>query len=136
MSPVPTLEIELDADVAMSALARMASASMEPLLDDLGPVLVGSTRDRIRSTKTSPDGSPWKPWSPNYKRPAAGGILFLSGDLHDSIEGQVAGEELAVGTALPYGNVHQKTRPYLGLSDDDEKAVLDEAFNFIEAVLR
>lgn len=33
-----------------------------PLLHSIGQYLVSTTQARIRTTKTSPDGSPWKAW--------------------------------------------------------------------------
>lgn len=83
------------------------------VLKEMGGALVSATLDRIRAQK-APGGVKWKPLSPRYlaskkkKRSAHPlAILRLTGNLDDSINYQVAGSILEVGSNRPYAGVHQ-----------------------------
>lgn len=121
-----------------------------------GAALVASTRERFRTSR-DPEGKPWKPLSAvtvglgfkkkDYKK--SGGlkkgvaereakrlILVQSSVLKNSIKAKAEGTQVAVGTNLDYGRIHQlggqagrkkkvtiPARPYLGVSDGDQREI-------------
>lgn len=117
-----------------AVLGRLANADLRPLLDALGAEVETQTRRRISEEKTSPDGTPWTPWSESYAATRHGGqsLLQSEGHLRDSIQYQLLSDneaEVAAGSNLAYAAIHQfggeevgknvPARPYLGLSDAD-----------------
>jgi phage gpG-like protein len=113
-------------------LAQMMGFDLRPLLDLMGDLVIERTQERIRNEKESPEGVPWKRWSIEYAKTRTGGqsLLFDSGDLHGSIEKTISGNTLTVGSELDYAAPNQKTRPFLGISDDDQKDLEDTLANF------
>jgi len=136
-----------------------ATGDLEPLFDDVGAALVTSTRERFQD-QVGPDGRRWAPLSADTvlsrlggasraytkdmrfragaKRKLAGGmkILIRRGHLRNSITHRASRAGVEVGTAMPYGAIHQfggqagrgrkitiPARPFLGLSADDEDMV-------------
>ncbi|HCT25284.1 MAG TPA: phage virion morphogenesis protein [Stenotrophomonas sp.] len=108
--------VEITKDTAGPALRNAAKGlrndALQPMLDDIGEYLLRSTRDRA-ARQVSPDGAPWAPLSPSYrrykerKRP---GVPMLRFDFHmlgDQLAHQVVGDTLLVGTNAPYGAIHQ-----------------------------
>lgn len=103
--------------------------------------LVRSTKRRIASEKTSPDGTPWYAWSDDYeRRKRRGTMLYQSRTLHRSIVAIAGSDTIEVGSNDIKAAVHQfghtvgsgpfagsriPARPYLGLSREDEQAVHD-----------
>jgi len=79
------------------------------LLDTIGAVAESQTRRRIADEKTSPDGTPWTPWSAAYEKTRHGNqsLLQSEGGLLDSIEYQVERGKVRIGSALAYAGVHQ-----------------------------
>ena len=90
-------------------IGRLALLGHEPrrLLAPLGAALVQTTHDRFRRGE-GPDGAKWKPLLPAYAaiRPARP-ILMLSLRLFDSINFQVEGNAVRVGSNVIYARVHQ-----------------------------
>lgn len=80
------------------------------LLDNIGQMVERQTRRRIMDEKTAPDGTPWAPWSASYAKTRHGGnSLLMSGNgLLNSIEFQVEGDKVRIGSALRYAAVHQE----------------------------
>lgn len=128
--------MSIKVDVNTSALQQAVDQLQrpEPLLEKIGQYLVSSTQARIRTTKTSPDGSPWAPWSPATslakQRSGQGGTLLLnSGRLFNSITHQVSNDTVEVNSNAPYarflqlGTRRMPARPFLGISKDDESAI-------------
>jgi phage virion morphogenesis protein len=83
------------------------------VLAEMGGALVSATQDRFRS-ETGPGGVKWKPLSPRYldskrKRKSShpSAILRLTGNMDDSINYQVGGSILEVGTNRFYAPIHQ-----------------------------
>ena len=134
------------AEAVSRVLRRLSEAgqNLEPALADIGETLVNSHQERWR-LEQSPDGEPWAPLSEDYaewkrrKRPNAGILVF-----DDLLRGQLAyvvsGDVLLVGTNRPYGARHQfgfdgpdalgrhtntPARPWLGISNANESAILD-----------
>ena len=132
------LELRLDG-AAAGRLARFqeaVEAGIPGLLDDLGGVVVAQTRLRFQDEKRDPAGDDWKSWSDAYaaRRPAGKSLLMDEGDLEESIEAFVSGDDLAVGSAEPHAATHQfgdegedrlgrrrnmPARAYLGISADN-----------------
>ena len=113
----------------LAAIADAAARSA--LLESVAAEIESQTHRRIREGGPAPDGAAWAPWSNAYvlTRQGGQGKLFSEGDLDDSIQALVSGDEAEVGTNLVYGAIHQfgggevgiaiPARPYLGLSASD-----------------
>lgn len=108
--------IEITKDTAGPGIAKavrtMRADGLRLMLSDIGEYLLRATRDRA-ARQVAPDGSPWAPLSPSYKkykdrkRP---GVPMLKFDFHmlgDQLAHQVVGDTLFVGTNAPYGAIHQ-----------------------------
>lgn len=108
--------IEVTEDTATPALAEAAKGlsgdARRLMLEDIGEYLTRTTRERA-AREISPDGQPWLPLSPAYKRwkdQKRPGVPMLKFDFHmlgDMLSHQVVGNELLVGTNAPYGAAHQ-----------------------------
>lgn len=132
------IEITVSVQAASDALGGIETAlgpeGLPPLLADIGEYLMRSTRDRA-DAEESPDGIPWAPLSPRYKRrkerlrPGIGMLHFDNHMLGDRFTYQVASPFLYVGTSVPYGARQQwggggiEPREWLGLSADDEAEI-------------
>lgn len=89
---------------------------------------VKNVQDRIRSSKTDPDGRPWEPWSMATLRQrqkegtVAGGLLNKTGALAGSIQYRISSKTLTIFSGTPYGRFLQfgtpkmPARPFLGWS--------------------
>ena len=135
---------------ALNAIDGVEHLEQGELLDALGRLFQESTRERIEVTKTSPDGASWEP------NRQGSSTLHDSGNLAASIDYEVGGSSVTVGTGLIYAAIHQfggtirpksadrlvfqvgnqlvfatkvtiPARPYLGVSDDDA----DEALQMV-----
>ena len=147
------IQIDFDgADRVSEALKRLADAGanlVEPL-SEIGELLITSHEERWREER-APDGTPWKPLSEDYrqwkerKRPGRT-ILVFDDILRGTLRYEVDRDELRFGTDRPYGARHQfgfdgpdslgrsistPARPWLGLSDDDEDAILDTLRDYL-----
>ncbi len=122
---------DIDASEARAALARLNDSQIRGILAAIGAVIKSQTVHRIDSEKRAPDGGCWAPWSLDYARSRSGGhsLLENEGHLRDSIGWQLRGDEVAVGTNLVYGAVHQfggdgtPARPYLGFSGENRDEI-------------
>lgn len=146
--------IRLEAgDQALSALSGLVGRldDATALYDELGRMLAGSTQHRFE-TETDPAGNPW-PDSLRVLT-LGGKTLTDSTALRSSITWEAFASGVAVGTNLIYASVHQlgatieakaspflhfavpgggyamvksvtiPARPFLGISDSDEMAIL------------
>ncbi len=155
-----SIGISMDWDGLHATLGRIAAigAQPAPLLAAIGTGLESSTRQRFRDGE-DPSGIKWAsyaPLNPAYAANKKGTqILVESGSLRTSIYSGVVGNEVFVGSELPYAAVHQfgavikpknaeplrfmlgdhlvsmlsvtiPARPYLGLSDGDREMILGE----------
>lgn len=115
-----------------------------PLLEAVGQLLVASTQARIRTTKSDPRGSPWAPWSlATYMARAragqlAGGLLYNSGRLYNSIDYQVQGKQVIVGSNnvfyasfLQDGTPNMPARPFIGFSEGDREMIKRTAERYL-----
>ena len=105
--------------------------------------------------KESPDGEPWAEWSDVHAatRHAGQSLLQGEGDLLDSIQYEISGGEIRIGSPLVYAGVMQDGakrgefgqssrgpipwgdipgREYLGLSIENEDDLLDMVEDYIE----
>lgn len=122
-------------DEEVQAMARrfreqLARVRFRPLLAAIGNELVTSVSRRFE-TGTAPDGSRWP--ESLRARLTGGQTLIKSGRLRDSIAEtgpQLTARSVEVGTNVVYAAIHQfggtiPARPYLGLSDTDERVIQD-----------
>lgn len=158
------LDITLDDSEIGTALARVKqrAGDLPGLLDDIGGSVASAARHRFE-TGLAPDGEPWEPSAQGWTSTTSeerGRTLVGSGHLRDSITHQVSGDEVAIGTNVVYGAIHQfggkiepkadghmvfkigdafvsvseivlPARPYLGLSADDREEVLAQAEDWL-----
>ena len=151
------INIDLDDHAVRQAFNRLlsAGADVSPLLQDVGERLLTSTKDRFDDQK-APDGTPWAPLSAATKarkKKNKDKILIQDGYLKGQIDYQIGGDTLLVGSSLIYASTHQfgaekgsfgKTkrgapipwgdipaRPFLGLSDDDRRDILEIVSDYI-----
>lgn len=122
-------------------------ASGDSLLHAIGFEVENQTRRRIADEKVAPDGTPWPDLSPRYAqtRHAGHSLLQGEGDLLDSIQYQVSGDQVEVGSNLVYAAIHQfggaevglpiPERPYLGLSSENEADLLAVVDDYLDQVL-
>jgi phage gpG-like protein len=122
------------------AIVGLSQARFHGLMDAIGTEVESQTRRRIDDEKRSHDGKDWKDWSREYAktRGPQHSLLVGEGHLRDSTTHNVVagGLELEVGSNLVYAGVHQKTRPYLGLSRRDEDDVLGVVDDFMRSRMR
>lgn len=129
------ITIEYDAAEVQEGLKKLQAkiGDLEPFYRDIGEALLNSTRKRFEG-QTAPDSSKWEALSPNYqqrKKKNKDKILFLEGQLFGTLGYQVTPEELLLGTPKEYGATHQfgrdaiPARPFLGVSDEDKKDIMD-----------
>lgn len=137
---------------------------MTPIYKDVGEYMVEATRKRFRSG-TAPDGSKWAPKSAatldRYRRMGYGSLtrplIGPSKSLSRQILQFVTGEGVTIGSNLIYSQVMQDgaakgafgrtsrgapipwgripARTWLGISKDDETAIIDIAEEHVEKAL-
>lgn len=142
---------------------RQFSGDAKPLMDRIAAE--GETQTRIRfRDQVAPDGSRWKP-SLRAKL-AGGQTLTRDGHLGDSINGYGTADEAVWGVNRIYAAIHQfggtirakgsrglrfaipglgwrtvaqvsiPARPFLGLSDDDRRNILDLVQAHLSSLMR
>ena len=107
--PGAMISASLDDAGVQRALGRLVALLEQPapLLRQIGQGLVEATHDRFL-TGTDPWGRAWTPLSPAYAALKHNTqILVESHHLWDSINFQLGAREVAVGTNLVYGAIHQ-----------------------------
>lgn len=136
------VSVEVTTDDQISAgLRRIALAfdarALASVLDEIGASNVTETQQRFEDEK-DPSGQTWAELSEETKlrRRARGQtkihVLNDRRDLYDSITHKVHLTGVAVGTNRVYARVHQlgwperniPARPFLGVSDDGKKEIL------------
>lgn len=97
-------------EAARQMLARQAELPGSELMSRIGEYLLASTQARFK-TQTAPDGTPWAPLKPAYKRRKKYNqdkVLTLRGYLRSGIRYQVEGQDtVRVGTNAVQGAIHQ-----------------------------
>lgn len=107
-------DARLDDAAAQERLAGLVARLEDKtgFLNVVGDELLHSTRDRFASQQ-GPDGTPWKPLSKGAIRARERKgqtpiqILTASSYLRSSINKQVDGDTLSIGTPVPYAAIHQ-----------------------------
>ena len=144
------IEVRVDDREIRRALQRLVDAGQDlrPAFREIGEYLDLATRERFDRAQ-APDGTRWAPLKPRTlkrkqrrKRPLD--ILVDSGDLRDLMRYHVTADRLEFGTDRKYGATHQfgdprrniPARPFLGLSDDDRREVLDILQEHLRIALR
>ena len=142
----------------------MRMGDTTPIMGAIGTGLVEGTNDRARRA-VDPDGQSWAPLMPAYAAIKRGpGILRASGELMDSITRRAGPTSVEVGTNRIYGGVHQHgatikpvtakrlvfrlaggmvaaasvtipARPFLGISAEDERMILDTLEDALDRAL-
>jgi phage virion morphogenesis protein len=150
------ITVEIDDREVLAALQRLVAtgADLTPVYYDIGEYLVTSTKDRF-AAGVAPDGTPWAPLSPvtvarkGHGKPLIGESRRLGTEIHYL----VLGDGVEVGSSLEYAGTQQlgakaksftggkspwgdiPARPFLGLSEDDQAAVLDILQEHLELAL-
>ena len=140
MTTMTQFIIESDLPQAIDTLLGIHNAlgNADNVLHGIGATLKDSTRDRLATGKTAPDGTPWARLAPKTLQRKGGDILIDTGQLHQSIAYDVAGDTLFVGTSKAYGAYHQfgtskmPARPFLGLSAQDETLIQNRLNEWLE----
>lgn len=159
------LEFYLDITGLESAAARilsLGSIKKQEVLLSLAQLGAGQTQARIESEKRSPEDDPWEP-SGAQRKPGQS-LLFMEGNLAQSLMGDVSGDEATWGSNLVYAAIHQfggviepknakklvfemggqtvfadsvsiPARPYLGISDDNASELEELALEMVAGEL-
>lgn len=144
----------------IARLSRMERINKGALLDVLGAEMESQTRRRIQEEKKSPDGTPWPQWSATHAATRHSGQSLLQGEgnLLDSIQHVVTGEQVEVGSNMVYAGVQQNgarqgefgrtsrngpipwgdipAREYLGLSAENTADLIAVANDWLDAEAR
>ena len=133
-------------DPLIAKLERLARPDQVELMEQIGSLVESQTRNRIKNEKRAPDGTPWKKWSDEYSKTRHGGhsLLMNEGDLLDSIQWQVSGDSVEIGSNLVYARTHQlgrkvgrgriPARPYLGLSAENRDEISEAIDSWLESL--
>lgn len=119
---------------------QLRAANLREPLAEIGAMLLTSTQDRFEKEQ-GPDGSPWAPLVAPVGRP----ILRDTVRLFQSLTYAVGRNQVEVGSNVVYARIHQlggqtgrghaaeiPARPYLGMSDDDEREALEIVNDYLK----
>lgn len=141
------MTMTIDLEQALAGLNRLANLNMSPWMASVSQNAQAAVQQRIRSTKVDPGNAPWSPWRPATERHrlkkgnAGQGLLWDSGALLNSIQGQSGADGVSVGTGVSYagylqdGTEHMAARPFMGWTDSDIGQMEFSAVAFLEALL-
>ncbi len=151
---MPRLQFGTEPIVARLGEASRVLTDLLPLHQDIGEYLLTSHRDRFQRSE-APDGTRWQPKRPatieRYKARGDGNrphpLIGPSGRLGREIQSDATPQQVEIGSALIYSGVMQDgaakgafgsdqagrpipwgdipARVWLGLSDADERNILD-----------
>lgn len=155
-----SLEItETGLNQALLKVDGIADAPKGELMEGIGRLVQQQTRRRIEDEKTSPAGAAWK------RNRAGSDTLYDSGALSRSIDYAASEDSVEIGTGIVYGRIHQdggtirpKTaralafmagnrlvmvrsvtlpaRPYLGVSGDNEREIVETAEDWLARLIQ
>lgn len=156
--------VEVDIREAERALGKLASAAgaLQPALVEIGEELVKRHKENWHLERNPSDGTPWAPLSPAYRarKPRhKDRILLLDDHLRGELAYQADNRGMLVGTNAEYGATHQygakkgsfgvskkrgqpipwgdiPPRPFLGISEDDEREITEIIGEHMERALR
>lgn len=133
-----------DSDVR-ARLKQMSNLDTADMLDEVGSHMVSVITRRFR-TSTGPDGQQWLPSERAVE--TDGKTLVDRGHLRDSVTYVVGRSQVAIGTNIEYGAIHQfggqagrgrkvtlPARPYLGISGQDNAEIQDIMGDYIQGVI-
>lgn len=135
-------------------LRALETADRAELADSIGVRLEGSAQERIATTKTAPDGTPWAEWSAGYRPGRQGASMLFGGGskkgevgLYDGVSSRATADAVVQGASIEYAAIHQlggdtsqghpaiPARPYLGVSAEDERFIDDLATDWLREAL-
>ncbi len=125
-----------------SYINSLARLDLKELLDNIGALVETQTLERFEAKK-DPQGSAWQAWSERYKKSGKGkDILRNTQRLFDSINYQVKGNKVEVGTNVVYSATHNygdksrniPKRQFLGISKNNEKEINTLVKAYIEGL--
>lgn len=153
------IEVKLDNANVLKALEHLAKAAEKPrpALLSIGEDLVKSTKKRFSESR-GPDGKPWKPNSEvTLKRKRGIKPLVGEGILRDQMAYTEGGNVLTIFSPMEYAATQQfgasqgaygrtkrngpipwgdiPARPFLGISDDDEKMIIETVSDYLRSVV-
>lgn len=149
------MQLRIHADFAPIA-ARLNRLSVQlgnlrPVMGGIGGILATSTADRIRESKTAPDGSPWAEWTKRTramrtddKGKVRGSLLLQSGmqgGLLRTITYEASQDSVVVGSGKHYaaylqqGTRRMVARPFLGLSAQDYHDIDELLADFLSGAI-
>ncbi len=130
------IDHKIDDQEVLAAINELlaASGSLKQPFEDFGQYLLLADRERFESEE-SPDGSPWEPLDPKYKKRKkknADKVLVLDSYLRDSRGYNADDHVFEFGSNSIYAATQHfgddergiPERPNIGLSDDDEAELL------------
>lgn len=126
--------------------AAQKLGNKQALLDSVGEALVSGTLARF-DAEEDPEGNKWKP--SRRAQEEGGKTLSDTAILRRSVEYATAGDNVMVGSNLPYARIHQKggktgkghkvampARPYLGVSAEDREEVRATIADFLAGAFK
>lgn len=128
---------------SMNRLSGKLNGSLEEPLRAIGGMLERTTKDRIRETKTAPDGKRWQDVSPATAAAKNGrdGILVDHGNLFASITHEASEKSVITGSIMGYsvyaqeGTKNMPARPFLGLSSQDYQDIDELMSDWLEGLI-
>ncbi len=95
--------------------------------------------ERIRTTKTAPDGTPWLPWASSYAATRSGthSLLMDTRELLDSFEASAsaAGQQAKVANTADHAGYVQAKRPFLGIGAREQALAEELAQDWLERLV-
>ena len=98
---------KMNVDNVIAAKQKQIQVLRTSELKKIGEEEVAITQDRIRSSKTGPDGKAWQPWSMATLRQrnrvgnASRGLLYRTGALLSSIKMKLEDGQLTIYSDVP-----------------------------------
>lgn len=147
------IEVKFDSKAVDNALDRLSKATSNPrpALLAIGESLVLSTKKRFE-TSTAPDGSRWEPNKPSTKKRKNGNkpLIGKTHLLSQQINPELNGNNLRIGSPMQYAAMQQlggkksrfpnlwgdiPARPFLGVSEADEKMIVSTVNEYLQSVI-
>lgn len=152
-----TVELDIDTRAITDALHGLEKSGRnpQPALEQIGEYLIKTTKQRF-NTKTAPDGSSWADNSATTiaRKGSNNPLIGESKDLNREFHAQASRDHVIIGNSADYSAVQHfgakkgqfgkssrggpipwgdiPARPYLGLSKEDELAIIDILNEYLE----
>lgn len=117
-------------DEANESLRHLMARLQHLPMQSMGAVVASSVEDRIRESKTAPDGTAWASVAGKPRERILIGVGGVQSGLLGSILYQAGDNRVLVGSTMDYASYLQRgtrkmvARPFLGLSPADEQTIL------------